>query len=445
MTELAGSSLTSSRIASRPLPLRTYSESEAPAGAGEDAESAQNHSRGKSAYLPSGNRRLSVWRPKHKTHKSGGGSHQTPLPAVPELCDTKLALERTRSHLISPPITPPKDSVCENRDESGWTKDVLTYDFSRIDYELDRTRVVGTGLWSSVYFAQPVVRSPTQHGVREYTPPPTPQRRVASPCSFFAVKIAARPDARDVFLHEAKMLGFLQQSSGSEQYIVPFYGLDYRMFSLVCEGVLGGSLESVSTRLKVMTELERHLELRTLFPELASNLISGLRFIHSAGIVHADIKPANILLDISTRSTASDPMIRARYIDFSASFVSDHGVTANAGGTWDYMAPEQLRIQKDLNTPTFASDIWSLGVTLLSIIVGGSPYTAACGSNVFMLREAIKSGDALGFARSDPVVQKRMVACQDFVDCCRLALQKDPARRFTTAAWERWFEVQEME
>ncbi|KAK3714476.1 hypothetical protein LTR37_007782 [Vermiconidia calcicola] len=441
MTELA-----SSRIASRPLPLRTYSESEAPAGAGEDAESAQNHSRGKSAYLPSGNRRLSVWRPTHyKKHKSGGGSHQSSLPAVPELGDTKLALERTRSNLLSPPITPSKDSVSENSAEFGWTNDVPTYDFSRIDYELDRTRIVGTGLWSIVYFAQPVVRSPTQHGIREFTRPTTPRRRAAAPCSFFAVKVAARPDARDVFLHEAKMLGCLQKSSGSEQYIVPFYGLDYRMFSLVCEGVLGGSLESVSTRLKVMTELERHLELRALFPELASNLISGLRFIHSAGVVHADIKPANVLLDISTRSESSDSVIRARYIDFSASFVSDQGVTANAGGTWDYMAPEQLRIQKDLNTPIFASDVWSLGMTLLSIIVGGSPYAAACGSNVFMLREAIKTGDALRFARADPVVQKRMAACQDFVDCCRLALQKDPARRSTTAAWERWFEVQEME
>ena len=103
------------------------------------------------------------------------------------------------------------------------------------------------------------------------------------------------------------------------------------------------------------------------------------------------------------------------------------------------MAPEQLRIQKDLNTPTFASDVWSLGMTLLYIIVGDSPYAAACGSgNLFMLREAIKSGDPLGFARMDPVVQKRMAACQDFVDCVRLVLQKDRDRRIDTLSWEKW-------
>lgn len=54
-----------------------------------------------------------------------------------------------------------------------------------------------------------------------------------------------------------------------------------------------------------------------------------------------------------------------------------------------------------------------------------------------MLREAIKSGDPLGFAKMDGVVQKRLAACQDFVDCCRLTLQKDRTRRTTAAAWSR--------
>ena len=109
------------------------------------------------------------------------------------------------------------------------------------------------------------------------------------------------------------------------------------------------------------------------------------------------------------------------------------------------MAPEQLRIQKDLNTPTFASDIWSLGLTLLYILVGGSPYAAACGDNLFMLREAIKGGDPLGFARMDPVVQKRMSACQDFVDFCRLALQKDRSRRACAGTWQHWLETHHIE
>ena len=185
--------------------------------------------------------------------------------------------------------------------------------------------------------------------------------------------------------------------------------------------------------------------MRNLFPKLAIDLVSGLRFMHSRGVVHADIKPANILLDISGHESYPEPVLRARYIDFSAAFIPDIEDATHAGGTWDFMAPEQLRIQKDLNTPNFASDVWSLGITLLSIIVGGSPYIAACGSTPFMLREAIKAGDPLGFARMDLVVAKRMAACQDFVDCCRLALQKDRDRRATASAWEHWHVMHEIE
>lgn len=104
------------------------------------------------------------------------------------------------------------------------------------------------------------------------------------------------------------------------------------------------------------------------------------------------------------------------------------------------VAPEQMRIQKEFNTPTFASDVWSLGITLLSILVGDSPYTAACGDNNFMLREAIKTADPIGFAKMDPVPRKRLAACQDFVDCCRLALKKDRGNRTTAAAWRCWLE-----
>lgn len=114
-------------------------------------------------------------------------------------------------------------------------------------------------------------------------------------------------------------------------------------------------------------------------------------------------------------------------------------VTAN-GVRRDYMAPEQMSIRKDVNMPSFASDVWSLGITLLYILVGDSPYAAACTGNLFMLREAIKTGDPLQFARMDAVAQKRLAAAQDFVDCCRQALKKDGEKRTTARAWTSWVE-----
>lgn len=345
----------------------------------------------------------------------------------------------TVSTMQTPPITPGQERHSAPSNENPSVEETL-FDFSRIDYELDRARRIGQGLWSSVYLAEPILKSPK---LIKVTPPSTPRRPPALPfCRLFAVKAPARPDSDAIFKHEARILTKLQQSTRAHQHVVPFHGLDPRNSTLIFEGVIGGSLEDLSSRLKVMTELSRHLEIRALFPKLASDLISGLCFIHDSNVVHADIKPANILLDVVDDATLEHPMLRARYIDFSASSTLEEGSTTNAGGTWDFMAPEQLRIQKDLNRPTRASDVWSVGITLLSIIVGGSPYASACGGNLFMLREAIKSGDPLGFAQMDPVVHKRVATCQDFIDCCRLALQKDRDRRCTAAAWELWVQQQ---
>ncbi|KAK5127241.1 hypothetical protein LTR85_008603 [Meristemomyces frigidus] len=344
---------------------------------------------------------------------------------------------------ISPPITPVKYHSRYNDRSTLPVLDVMTYDFAKLDYELERARLLGKGLWSVVLLAD------AKYPAREQalpTPPTSPQTaKQCAPSSVFAVKTPAREDAKDILRQEAKVLTHLMRRSGATQYIVAFHGLDLRNCALIFEAVIGGSLENLNSRLKQMTEVARHMELVSLFPGLADDLVSGLEFLHAANVVHADIKPANFVLDISEHYSLPRPVVRARYIDFSASFrrESDDS-TAHAGGTWDYMAPEQMRLQKDLSTPTFPSDIWSLGITLLYLLVGGSPYTAACGDNVFMLREAIKSGDPLGFARMSPKAQKRMAAAQDFVDCCRLGLHKDRERRPTASAWKAWIVNREL-
>ncbi|KAI7051731.1 hypothetical protein KC362_g91 [Hortaea werneckii] len=263
----------------------------------------------------------------------------------------------------------------------------MSFDFSKIDYELARARCIGQGLWSKVWLAD--AKHPERRRPALPTPPSSPPKWTSSTTasSLFAVKTAARPDAADVFKQETKVLTHLMRIYDASQYVVTFHGLDLRNSALVFEAVIGGSFEGLKNRLKQMTEVSRHLELVNLFPGLASDLVSGLEFLHDAGVVHADIKPANILLDISDHISLPKPVVRARYIDFSAAFRLDSDdSTENSGGTWDYMAPEQLRLQKDLNTPTFASDVWSLGINLLSLLVGDSPYTAACSGNLFMLQ-----------------------------------------------------------
>lgn len=320
-----------------------------------------------------------------------------------------------------------------------------SYDFSRIDYELERAKVLGHGVWSTVYMAEQKPVQTSRSGLSLLSPPKSPRisrkARAASTPRLFAIKLPLRPDAKEIFYQEARVLTHLQRRSTCSLHVIPFYGLDARNDSLVFEAVIGGSLEDMTSRMKQMTEVARHLELINLFPGIAFDLINGLDFLHTNGVIHADIKPGNVLLDISEHATEHKPVVRARYIDFSAAFIPSKGDSAsNAGGTWDYMAPEQMRIQPEWNTPTFASDVWSLGITLLYIMMGDSPYSAACGGNMFMLREAIKSADPLQFARMDPIPRKRLAACQDFVDCCRQALKKDRDIRTTAGAWATWLE-----
>ncbi len=430
-----------------PAPLRTHSETNTLSGE-HPGNPSRTHARHKSTSLASGvSRRSPGYARRTNEHSSA-----TPPPARKGHYATKSTPENAQLEvqkaygLFSPPLTPVHSHESAGSDPSHTAPDHITFDFSKIDYELKQAKVLGRGIWSTVLLADGREACPRRAGRGPANPPASPpaQRHVGPSC-LFAVKMPARADAVNIFRQEAKVLSHLMQQPSATQYIVPFRGLDERCSSLVFEAVLGGSLESLNSRLKQMTEVARHLELVNLFPGLADDLISGLEFMHTAGVVHADIKPANVLLDISEHYSLPRPVVRARYIDFSASFRLDSDdSTTNAGGTWDYMAPEQMRSQEALNTPTSASDAWSLGITLLSLIVGDSPYAAACGGNIFMLREAIKSGDPFGFARMSPPAAKRMAACQEFIDCCRQGLKKDRERRLSARNWKGWLVSQEL-
>lgn len=431
----------------RPLPLRSSSEftAEMAALVDRDQSPRRPHSRHKSTFMNAALARLTT--PSPSTSRPGTANAKDPGFAARHRGSSNASnasrydLLASSPKSLTPPSTPTKTQ--ETGDATKPTVELLEYDFGKIDYELERARKLGSGLWSDVYLAEPRIPHTQPQDEDVLTPPATPQKSlVASGASVYAVKVPTRRDAQDVFRHEARMLTNLQRSSDASQYIVPFHGLDPRNHALIFEAVIGGSLEDLTKRLKQMTEVARHTELVSIFPRLAHDLVSGLAFIHEAGIVHADIKPANILLDISDHYSLPAPVIRARYIDFSASFnVGDENAAANAGGTWDFMAPEQMRLQKDLAMPTFASDVWSLGISLLSVIILQSPYTAASGGNMMRLREAIKCADPLGFARMDPVAQKRMLAVQEFIDCCRMALAKEREKRCTAEAWRHWLEV----
>lgn len=103
------------------------------------------------------------------------------------------------------------------------------------------------------------------------------------------------------------------------------------------------------------------------FYQLVGGVLRALAFVHARGMVHADIKPSNILVDGAR--LAREPIKAARLADFGlAAHLSDPTAQA-ARGTLLYAAPEVLSGRLDAR-----SDLYAVGVVLYQMLTGELPY-----------------------------------------------------------------------
>ncbi|MDX6602266.1 MAG: serine/threonine kinase PknH [Solirubrobacterales bacterium] len=141
---------------------------------------------------------------------------------------------------------------------------------------------------------------------------------------------------------------------------------------------------------------------------------SGLDALHLEGLIHRDVKPANILLDDD-----GTPYIA----DFGLAKDRDASVLTKAGqalGSMDYMAPEQIRGEE----VTAQSDVYALGCVMFECMSGKPPFADRQGMRILWAHLQEEPGDPL---------ESRPEVPADVAWAIGRALQKEPSDRPPTA------------
>ncbi|XP_053317482.1 protein kinase C delta type-like [Spea bombifrons] len=217
--------------------------------------------------------------------------------------------------------------------------------------------------------------------------------------SLVAVKVIRKKAVKAVsILKERRTLEVARNS--------PFLCHGYAAFQtkncafLVMEYMAGGSLKTCLDRIGCMEE--------TTATFYAAEMVCGIQYLHSQGIVHRDLKLENILLDKDGHVKIGDFGLVGEGI-FGDAFMT------LACGTFAYMAPEMHLM--DASGYGAAVDWWSFGVVLFKMLNGSSPF----------VDRGVRSAVVYSIVNDSPFYTVEL--SREAVDILNNLLAKDPLQR----------------
>ncbi|BBM96818.1 hypothetical protein MPTK1_1g00950 [Marchantia polymorpha subsp. ruderalis] len=145
---------------------------------------------------------------------------------------------------------------------------------------------------------------------------------------------------------------------------------------LITELVTGGELLERVLAKGRYTELEAATTI--------NQVLNGVAYLHSIGIVHRDLKLENILL----KSKDDDSVVKIADFGLSKIFVGA-AILSTICGSPQYVAPEVLEVGQKRSSYTPSADLWSVGVILYILLSGYSPFDDVSESALF---KKIKKG-----------------------------------------------------
>ena len=229
-------------------------------------------------------------------------------------------------------------------------------------------------------------------------------RRVA--LKVIVPELAADPQFRQRFEREARVAATLEHP-----HIVPVYEAGEQ------DGSLFIAMRFIDGH-DLATEVREHGPLAAdRLGRLVLQVAGALDAAHRSGVVHRDVKPANVLL------TGADDDEQAYLTDFGLTreAASESGLTLTGQwvGTVDYAAPEQI-----LGEPTDArSDVYALGCLAFQSLTGAPPFQGAPAARLFAHMNDPPPSARAARPELDPEVDATLAR----------ALAKKPADRFQSA------------